>query len=372
MRIGIDARLYTQTGVGRYLCNLIAELQRVDAENDYVIYLRQEEYSDFKLLNKKWQKKLVDLPWHTLKEQIIFPLILLQDNLDVAHFPYFNVPIFYPKKYLLTIHDLIIDHFDTGRASTLPYPFYLIKRFGYKTSLTIGIKKADWITAISQTTKQEILDHYALSKDKITVTYDALDINFLETAKKQKAKKYYNFPYILYVGNAYPHKNLEKLVKALKIIREKKDIKLVLAGEDKYFYPRLGSFTKELRLADSVIFFGNANDEELVNLYSNALCLVFPSLMEGFGLPNFEAVACGILPVVSDIPIFREIWREKLVYFNPNSVENMAENIQLALQLSEQAYKKKVSEAEKIIDNYNWKKTAQDTLKIYKEICSSS
>ncbi len=368
MRIGIDARLYTQTGVGRYLRNLIAELQLVDAENDYVVYLRQEEYSDLKLLNKRWQKKLVDLPWHTLKEQMIFPLILLQDNLDVAHFPYFNVPIFYPKKYLLTIHDLIIDHFDTGRASTLPYPLYLIKRLGYKTSLSIGIKKANWITAISQTTKQEIIDHYKVSKDKITITYDALDEKFKKTVKSHTARNYYNFPYILYVGNAYPHKNLERLIKALKIIRKEKDIKLVLAGDDKYFYPRLADFAKKLGLREDVIFYGMANDRELVNLYSFALCLVFPSLMEGFGLPNFEAIACGILPVMSDIPVFREIWRNSVDYFDSYNENDMAEKILAVINLPSHQYRGKIEKLKNHLDDFSWKKTAQETLKIYDKI----
>lgn len=373
MRIGIDARLYTQTGVGRYLRNLIGELQRQDHENKYIIYLRKEEYDKLKLVNIKWEKKQVNLPWHTVKEQIIFPLILLQDNLDVAHFPYFNVPIFYPKKYLLTIHDLIIDHFDTGRASMLPVFLYKLKRLGYKISIASGIKKASAITAISQTTKQEVIDHYHVSRDKITVTYDALDDHFGKIAKDVKPKNYYNFPYILYVGNAYPHKNLERLVMAFQKLKKRfPNIKLVLAGEDKFFYPRLKQFGKENNLEQEIIFFGNADDSQLFNLYSFSKCLLFPSLMEGFGLPNLEALACGILPVVSDIPVFREIWGDKLFYFDPYNIEYMAEKIQYVLQLSHGEYQKAVSHAQKRIEDFNWKKTALVTLKIYEMICRSS
>lgn len=371
MRIGIDARLYTQTGVGRYLKNLISQLAIIDHENEYIIYLRSQEYDEVKIPGSKWQGKKVDIPWHTVHEQLIFPQLLLKDNLDVAHFPYFNVPVLYPKKYLLTIHDLIVDHFDTGRASTLPRPLYLIKRVGYKTSLTLGIKRANWITAISNTTKEEIIDHYGVSPDKITVTYDAVDTKFMETAKKHKAKNYYNFSYILYVGNAYPHKNLERLIKALKIVREKKDIKLVLAGDDKYFYPRLIDFVKRLGLADDVIFFGIANDEQLVNLYSNSLCLVFPSLMEGFGLPNFEAIACRKLPVMSDIPVFREIWADSVDYFDPYNEEDMAFKILSVINLPMSDYQEKVEKLKKRLNDFSWKKTAMETLKIYKKIHNS-
>ncbi|MBM3283223.1 glycosyltransferase family 4 protein [Candidatus Gottesmanbacteria bacterium] len=372
MRIGIDARLYRQTGVGRYLRNLIAELTMVDDRNEYIVYFRREEFNDFVPPNKRWVKKIVDLPWHTLKEQLIFPIILQKDELHIAHFPYFNVPIFYPGKYLLTVHDLIIDHFDTGRASTLPTLLYKVKRLGYKLSITSGIKRACAITAISETTKQELIDHYNVSSDRITVTYDALDNNFKKVAKTCSPINYFNVPYILYVGNAYPHKNLERLFQAFRIIRNKKRIKLVLAGEDNYFYPRLKRYASKLGLEKKVVFFGNANDIQLVNLYTYSECLVFPSLMEGFGLPNFEALYCNCLPVISDITAFREIWTEKLPYFNPYDSKNIADKILEVLALTANRYRKRVEEAKKRIYAFNWRSTTLETLRIYNKIYQSS
>lgn len=370
MRIGIDARLYTQTGVGRYLRNLISKLSDLDRENEYVIYLRNKEYEEFILPSYKWKKKKVDIPWHTLKEQFLFPLTLLSDKLDVVHFPYFNVPVFYPGKYLLTIHDLIIDHFDTGRSSTLPYPLYFLKRLGYKVSLSLGIKRAKAITAISECTKNEIIEHYHVNPLNINVTYDALDLNFKEILKTHRAKNYYSFPYILYVGNAYPHKNLERLLQAFKQIRQKFNLKLVLAGADGYFYPRLNDFAEKLGLGNEVIFFGYANDTQLINLYSSCRCLVFPSLMEGFGLPNLEALACGRLPVISDIPVFREIWRKDLLYFDPENVSDMADKLMTVLSLTDREYHHKVEIAQKRLKDYSWRKTAGETLKLYQKIMS--
>lgn len=368
MRIGIDARLYTQTGVGRYLRNLILELGDLDKKNEYVVYLRKKEFHNFIVPNKRWTKKLADLPWHTFKEQLVLPRIFIKDKLDVAHFPYFNIPVFYPGKYLLTVHDLIIDHFDTGRASTLPFFLYKIKRLGYRFSLTLGIRRACAITAISETTKQEIIDHYNVASSCITVTYDALDNNFMQVANIQRPRSYYDFSYILYVGNAYPHKNLQRLVSALKIIKGRVRIKLVLAGNDSYFYPRLRSYTESLGLKKDVVFFGDANDSQLVNLYTYSKCLVFPSLMEGFGLPNFEALYCDKLPVVSDIPAFREIWGEKLMYFDPYNVESIAKVISLVLNFPKDTYQKKVKVAKKRIYDFCWKRTALETLRIYEKI----
>ena len=372
MRIGIDARLYTQTGVGRYIRNLISELALLDKENEYYIYLRKKEFTEFREPHKKWRKKLLDIPWHTIEEQVSVPFTLLSDHLDVAHFPYFNVPILYPKKYLLTVHDLIVDHFDTGRASTLPAPFYKMKRFGYHIATHLGARRASAITAISETTKQELVDHYHIPDQCITVTYDALDIHFLEILKRKKPQQKFPFQYILYVGNAYPHKNLERLLEALPLILKKKKMKLVLAGDDSYFYPKLKTYAERLGIEDKVIFFGTADDAQLIDLYSFSSCLVFPSLMEGFGLPNLEALACNVFPVVSDIPVFREIWGDLLPTFDPYNEKSIATEILSVLDLPPAEYKEKVARAQEIITKFSWQSTAAETLRIYTQIARNS
>lgn len=368
MRIGIDARLYNQTGVGRYIRNIISQLESIDNVNEYYVYLRKSEFRALKFNNPKFQKKLLDVKWHSFLEQIIAPLKFYRDNIDVMHFPYFNVPIFYRGKYLLTIHDLIIDHFDTGRASTWPLFVYKFKRLAYKIITNIAIRNAKAISAISKTTKSEIIDHYHMTPSSITVTYDALDKNFLLKMKVQKPIRYFNFPYVLYVGNAYPHKNLERLIQSWRMVLKKTQIKLVLAGDDKFFYPRLIKYAQKLKISNEIVFYGEAKDEELINLYSHAKCLVFPSFMEGFGLPNFEALACNSLPVVSNIPVFREIWSDKLIYFNPYSINDLKDKILKVLAFPKNIYNDRVLKAKKRIYDFSWKKTAKDTLALYYNI----
>ncbi len=367
MRIGIDARLYSQTGVGRYIRNLLWTLAKINKSDEFYIYLNNPEYNDFREPSPKWHKVLLDLPWHSMREQIIIPVRFMQDKLDVAHFPYFNVPIFYPGKYLLTIHDLIVDHYDTGRASTLPPVLYKLKRLGYHIVTKIGFRRASFITVISQTTKREVEDHYGKNKP-ILLTYDALDSHFTELVKTHKPKKYYDFDFILYVGNAYPHKNLERLVEAFVLIKKDKKVKLILAGNDEFFYPRLKKHVEKRGLQDDIIFFGNANDEQLIGLYYFAKCLVFPSLMEGFGLPNLEALVCNILPVVSDIPVFREIWGNLLPMFDPYDEKSLAKAILSVLSLPTSEYKTKVVRARKVMAKFSWRGTGRETLKLYEKI----
>ncbi len=367
MRIGIDARLYSQTGVGRYIRNLIRELAIINKNDEFYIYLNNPEYSDFHEPSSKWHKVLLNLKWHSLQEQIVMPIRFLLDRLDVAHFPYFNVPIFYPGKYLLTIHDLIVDHFDTGRASTLPFVLYKLKRLAYHFITKVGVRRATTLAVISQSTKREVIDHYGKNVP-IVLTYDAIDSHFSELVDTHSPKKYYDFDYILYIGNAYPHKNLERLVDAFALIKKKQKIKLLLAGNDEFFFPRLKKYVVRRGLQDDVIFFGNANDEQLIDLLNFAKCLVFPSLMEGFGLPNLEAVLCGCIPVIADISVFKEIWENILPMYNPYNITQMADQIYKTLRMDVKAKTLILAKANRVVSRFSWKETALLTSNLYKSI----
>src|SRR5947209_4569205 len=130
MRIGIDARLWNQTGVGRYIRNLVLNLGKIDKKNEYVLFTLAKNNvrvnsSNFKIVE-------TDIPWHSLREQFEFTSLLKREDLDLVHFPYISAPLFYNKPFVLTIHDLIIHHYPTGRASTLPFPFYGIKLLAYR------------------------------------------------------------------------------------------------------------------------------------------------------------------------------------------------------------------------------------------------
>jgi len=173
MKIGIDARLWSQTGVGRYIQELINNLNLVDQVNSYLIFLPSNQTQKFEIRNSKFEIRVIDIRWHSLKEQIIMPWILWKEHLDLVHFPYFSIPIFYPGKFVVTIHDLILDHFDTGQASTLPWFIYKIKRLGYKLIMWITLHRALKIITVSEATKKEIIKHYKIRPDKIIVTYES-------------------------------------------------------------------------------------------------------------------------------------------------------------------------------------------------------
>ena len=303
-RIGIDARFYGPTGkgLGRYSKEIIDNIIKLDQANEYVIFLTPENFGLFSPPeNKKVKKVLINIPWYGIKEQLFFPLYIIGESLDLMHFPHFNVPIFCPRKFIVTIHDLILIKFPTQRATTLGPVFYAVKKFFYKIVIFLAVKRARQILTVSLFTKKDIIRQFRARAEKIIVAYegvaDVLSGGQAESAEKALIKYGVKKPFLLYVGNAYPHKNLEKLIKVfLKLKPEKPDLRLVLVGKDDYFYNRL-KFLSPNESAD-IIFPGYVPDADLKTFYRQALAYVFPSFYEGFGLPPLEAMANG-LPVVS-------------------------------------------------------------------------
>lgn len=371
MNIGIDARLIDETGVGRYIRNLMSELSVLDTTNNYVVFLPPKSFADFSLPNSRWSKVKTTVHWHTVSEQFVMPRLFRSHRLDLVHIPYHNPPIFYGGRMILTIHDLTILHFATGKATTLPLPIYLLKRLGYWIELWVGLRRAAGVIAVSQSTKQEIMDHFHVPSEKITVTYEGVDARISDT-QERRVKRIVPESYFLYVGNAYPHKNVETLLRAYALYvkrREHKPIsKLVLVGGDDFFYRALKTRVHTLNLESFVVFFGPANDRELTSLYTHAVAFVFPSLMEGFGLPALEALSLGCPVIASDIRVFHEILGDHVQYVDPKNPDSIAAALACVGDTgtnNNQAH----GRARIDFDAYSWMRMAQETLTLY-ESCA--
>lgn len=361
MTIGIDARLWNQTGIGRYIRNLVTELGKIDHENQYVLFCRPEDIEDIRLVVSSKQYVVIPtgIKWHSVSEQLEFPRLLNKYNLDLVHFPYFSVPIFYKKPYVVTVHDLIINHFPTGQASTLPSPFYKLKRMGYNYILNKAIHSAKKIIAPSNATRDEIIDHYKISKNKIAVTQEGVDPSMAGFApvifKIQD-------PYFLYVGNCYPHKNVEKLIDAFEIFSNTHpEYKLKLVGKSDFFYKRLRKKVNN----KNIEFLGFVSDLELSKLYSQATATCVPSLMEGFGLTALEAIQMGSLVIVSKIPSLVEVCGKHAQYFDPSDTLSIVSLMEEVISLSAAEKKERVKIGQKHAETFSWGKTAQLTLDVY-------
>jgi len=373
MRIGIDARFYgpSSKGLGRYSQKLIENLEKIsNSEDDFFVFLKKENWDDYQPKNPHFKKVLADFPWYSFSEQWNMPRLLNQYKLDLVHFPHFNVPLLYFRPFVVTIHDLILIHFPTLRATTLNPFFYWLKFLAYKLVINLAIRRSKHILTVSNFTKKDILSNYSIKPNKINVIYEAADIpQKKESDSSEKSLIKYDIikPYLLYVGNAYPHKNLEKLIFSFQeVLKKRLNLFLVLVGKKDYFYRQLIEKVGQNNLK-KVIFTGQVSDQELEGIYTNTEAYIFPSLYEGFGLPPLEAMIRNVPVISSDHESLKEILGDSAYFFDAKNPEKISDAI-LKIASDEQLKNKLRALGIKQAKKYSWFKMAAETLEIYYKI----
>ncbi len=408
-KIVIDCRMWGESGVGRYIRNLVSNLQELDRKNEYYLLLLKKDYDletdeILKRLPRRFaprndngsnfHKVLADFRWYGVTEQIRLPRILKQIKPDLVHFPHFNVPILYRGKFIVTIHDLIHQHFQMRRATTHDPITYRIKSFGYKTVFQSALRRSTKVLVPSEYVKNLLVSEWKIWDKKIIVTPEGVDekllsLNQESRIKNQEVFKKFNIkkPYILYVGNAHPHKNVEGLIKAFLKIKndshpeldsgsrtnwipgqarnDKGDLQLVLAGNEHYFWERIkAKYDKDVK---DIIFTGFVSDEELVVLYKNAKAFVQPSFEEGFGIPMLEAMSLGCPVVSSNAGSLPEVGGNAAVYFDPTNLDDMVEKIREVLN-NQKLAAELIKKGSLRVKDFSWKKLAEQTLKTFEEV----
>lgn len=372
MRILIDGRLYglENAGLGRYAINLVKNLQEIDHKNEYFILLRKIYYDKLEL-PENWTKVLADFRHYSLTEQFKLPGIIDRINPDLTHFLHFNIPVFWKGKFVVTIHDMLM-HKNAGLSATTLSPFsYGIKRVAYKRVFKHAVIKSSKILTPSNAVKRQLTDYYNIDPSKVAVTYEGVDDRILSDASFTKIREKYKIDsdYFIYTGNAYPHKNLERLVEATILLNKNVDHKIILliVSSRDIFTQRLQRLIHKFEADDYVKLLGFVPDEDLGSLFKNSKGFVFPSLSEGFGLPGLEAMSVGCPVLASDIPVFREIYKSNVIYFNPydfSSIEKAMKNI---LGESVDARNERTDAAKEFAKRYSWAGMAKETLKVYED-----
>ena len=373
MKILIDARLYglENAGLGRYLIHLVSSLQKVDNKNKYIIILRKKYFNELNF-NNNFKKVLFDYGHYSFAEQFMFPALIRKENPDLIHYPHFNISIFTKKPFVVTIHDLLMHKQKGKEATTLPMPIYFFKRFFYKFVFGMAIRKSKTIIVPSNYVKNEIISYYHVPKGKIHVSYEGASLgeeyesNSEEILKKNKI----DLPYLLYVGNAYPHKNLKKAIEAISLSQKQRNINFVIVSARNVFFERLNKFIQNNNYSDFVKVLSFIPDSELSALYQRSEGFLYPSLSEGFGLQGLEAMTQKTPCIVSDIEAFREIYEDNAIYFDPKNVNSIKSAIEKLLNLNKDKRELLIIKANKFAKKYSWDKMAETTLKIYENSVS--
>ncbi|OGM04460.1 hypothetical protein A2715_05150 [Candidatus Woesebacteria bacterium RIFCSPHIGHO2_01_FULL_39_32] len=376
MKILIDARMYglEHSGIGRYLINLIDNLKEIDRENSYIILLRKKYFDELRF-PENWMKIIVDLRHYTFAEQFKLPGIINKEKPDLVHFPHFNIPLQFKGPFVVTIHDTTMHHQGTN-ATTLPLYKYIFKRIPYKLVFKKAVINSKKIITPSETVKKEVLDYYKVDPEKIAVAYEGFNADYivekassreLETLTKFKAA---NADYFFYVGNAYPHKNLDNVIRGIVDINKNKNgsVRFLIAGSRDIFMERLQKLIDRLEANDYVELLGFVRDDELWVLYKYSLGFVYPSLSEGFGLQGLEAISSGTILLASNIPVFQEIYGSHAFYFNPQDVSSISGTMYSVLKMEREDKYKYLEIAQEYIKKYSWQKMAKETLEVYRQV----
>lgn len=372
MRIGIDARFFGTPGkgLGRYTEKLVAALEILDTENTYEIFLYGESFDAYQPVNPKFTKIRVPYRWYGFGEQFLYPFFLFRRHLDLVHFPHFNVPVLYRKSFVVTVHDLILLHYPTQKASTHHVFWYSFKYFFYLRVIRSAIRRARAVLTVSQFTRQDVENFYPEAEHKMQVTLEGVD-QFCSWTPPEKCTDILNeywdqvgkkkgVPYVLYVGNSYPHKNLPLL---LTLAKAEPGTDIVLVGRQDYFYEQLSQRIKRERILN-IYLIGSVSDAHLGVLYRYARGYVFPSLYEGFGLPPLEAMQYQVPVLVSNRGSLPEIVGEAALIADPEEQSDFISQYRILLY-DEDTRALLQARGRSRAREFSWMKMAEATKDVY-------
>lgn len=369
MRIGIDARMMTAQatrGIGRYIEELVRAMLVLAPEHRYALVTRRAIHPFSS--HPSVETVVADVPWYGFAEQVRMPGILSSLKADVLHVPHWNVPLVTRSVSVMTVHDLLLRHEPmSARISTHRPLVAALKRGGYRLTLAAALRHAKKILVPTEFTAADLRTLYPHTTDKIVITGEGMDHHeafpTLVSSRPPQSK------YLLYIGSAYPHKGLDLLVDVWEDIEAMHhDLRLKIAGTDDVFMQRLKDEVRKRKLT-RIDFLGYVTEEDLPDLYADALAFVYPSRFEGFGLPPLEALQAGCPVISSDAAALPEVLgAEGAFFFQSGSRTGILQAVEEVLRNPELARRKIAATLDGLRFRHDWMKTAQRTLKVYESL----
>lgn len=374
MRIAIDAHAVGAKlgGNESYAVNLIEALAQIDSANHYTIYITTDEARE--RFQGRWPnfKVRATLP-HTplIRIPLTLSAELRKNPVDVLHVQ-FTAPPFCPCPVVVSIHDLSFEH--------LPQTFKRRSRTQLRLTVRHSARRAARIISLSEHGRRDIIETYGITAERVSAIPLAAPSHFApvqDNRELQRVRHNYGIDgdYILTVGSIQPRKNLARLVQAYASLRGNKSAdklpKLVLVGKSGWLYDETLRALKETGVADTVVLTGYVPQEDLPALYSGALCFVYPSYFEGFGLPPLEAMKCGAPVIVGNKTSLPEVVGDAALAVDPFDVEAIASAMQRVIEspaLREELSIKGQARAE----TFDWRETARKTLAIYQQVAQET
>lgn len=382
MRIAIDVRRIRDFGVGTYIRNLLNALGAADKENEYLLISPPENAGELSHLPANFRPVPYSRSDEDRLDHFALPLLLRELRTDLVHVPFNRVPLFMPKPYVVTIHDLSSLMFED------PYGMLRsLRRFRFRR----GLLRASKVIAVSEATRRDVQNILSIPEERLCVIYNALDPQFFghrhladaraagpeaATLERRRILERYqiHYPFLLYAGNIRPQKNIPRLVEAFAVVRTElaqhpvyKDLRLIIIGDEISKYPSVRHAVIQSRVEDCVRFLGFVPFDTLRIFYELAAAFVFPSLYEGFGLPPLEAMASGTPVVTSNSSSLPEAVGDAAMLVNPENVFDIAHGIRNVL-LNDELRANLIRKGKQHALSFSWERSAREVIEIYREV----
>ena len=372
-RIGIDARKVRDFGIGVYVANLVRGLAGIEAAggagggNEYVLFVRPEDRDFAADLPPNFRCVVERAPVYSLREIGTMTWRISRSRLDLYHATHYVLPAIVPCPTVVTIHDII----------HLLYPGFLPNRAASLYAQGMfrhSVARADRIVAVSRNTRDDVLNYFRVDPEKVRVVYNGVEDRFRRPLADDELGAALDGagvsrPYMLFVGNPKPHKNLDRVIKAYARARSRAGFEapLVCVGARPGSDFKLERRARQLGIGDRIRLLGHVDGEVLPALYQGASLFLYPTLYEGFGLPVAEAMASGVPVVTSNTSSLKEIAKGYAELVNPLEVEEIADAIELCMTDRDHAERLAERGAERS-SRFRWDRTAGSTLDIYREV----
>lgn len=377
MLIAIDMRSVGEKlcGVSRMAANLVRALAKLDTQNQYILYTSRSGQAPITKA-PNFTEKYVPIRRYSFEEHCCFRNIVGKDMPDLFHSLHQSLPFFWdlPVKRLVTVCDLFAPKYPWFFESH-GYITKLIAKFYFDIMMRRTLRQADLIVAISQYTKRDILEKYNVPEGAVRVIHLAagdqgvINDTYTDSGSTQSPP---NSPYCLFIGNFKRYKNIEGAIAAVAKFNkttQQKTIKLVVVGNDEKNLPRVQDYAKNSGVLENIVFMRYVTDTTLRTLYGNAVCLLFPSLYEGFGMPVLEAMSVGVPVVCSNTTSLPEVAGDAALFVDPLNTQSIADSIGRILE-NKNLREELVRKGHENSRRFSWEETARQYLKIYQEIIS--
>lgn len=356
MHIVIDARIINSS-TGRYVERLLHYLQEVDDLNTYTVLVPSKDEHFWTPTATNFSVKTADFANYSFAEQIGFKKFLDRLEPDLVHFCMPQQPVFYTGAKVTTFHDLtLVRTYNSDKNWLIFHAKQFVGRFIFKSVA----KTSQELITPSEFTKKELIEFSGVWPNKVTVTYEAADVS-IDTLEP------YTHPFkhfLLYVGQQSDYKNIRRLGDAhQRLIKKYPDLGLILVGNKNASALKNEEYFTE-RHYKNILFTGFIEDPQRDWLYTKAAAYVFPSLMEGFGLPGLEAMGYGAPVVSSNATCLPEVYGHAAHYFNPSDTTDMARAIDEVLS-NDLLRNEMIKEGYTQLKKYSWLRTAQQTHEVY-------